>query len=207
MNMSIKTNEEFYVFSSKGYLTTFDVSPDLFEHAIKYNLHGPESGREIHHQLLYGDENGIYPEYIKFPVIYRNEKGKKMRDMLDMRFDGNCFLISDRMKVLMEENQITGWKSYPVIVYDKKGNEMLGYHGFTVTGKGGNTSMLKPWAEIGMDERPSFILWDKCLWDGSDVFRIWPNYLTITAKTMRLFKKNEITAASYSPLSKLVGII
>ena len=30
-----------------------------------------------------------------------------MRDMLDIRFDGNCFLISDRMKLLMEDNGIT----------------------------------------------------------------------------------------------------
>lgn len=205
--MSIKAQDVFFVFSSEGYLTTFFVRPDLYEKAIKNNLYGEESGREIHHQLLYGEENGSYPGYITFPVVFRNKGGNKMRDLLDMRFDGNCFLISDRMKVLMEDNQVTGWNSYPVIVYDKKGNEVVGYHGFTVTGRGGSIKMLKPWSEIGIDERPHFIIWDKSQWDGSDVFRIGPNILTITAKAMQLFKQNKISAASYSPLSEFLTVI
>ena len=207
MNVSIKVPGEFYVFSSEGHLTTFFVRPDLFEKAIKNNLHGPESGREIHHQLLYGDEKGGYPEDITFPVIFRIIEGKKMRDMLDMRFDGNCFLISEHMKALMEENQITGWKSYPVIIYDKSGNEVSGYHGFTVTGRGGIIRMLRPWEEIALDERLRFILWDKSQWDGSDVFRIGPNLLVISARTKQLFKENKISAASYSPLSEILTVV
>ena len=118
MTTSINTPPFFDKSGSEGYLTTFFITPDIFENAINNNLYGPTSGREIHHQLLYGDENGSYPEYIDFPVVYRHEEGKKMRDMLDMRFDGHCFLISDRMKQMMEENNITGWKSYPVLIYD-----------------------------------------------------------------------------------------
>ena len=88
-------------------MTTFYVRPDLFDYALNNKLCGPESGREIHYHLLYGDDLGRYPEYIEFPVVYRHKEGKIMRDMLDIRFDGNCFLISDRMKLLMEDNGIT----------------------------------------------------------------------------------------------------
>ena len=42
-----------------------------------------------------------------------------MRDVLDMRSVG-FFVISDRMKDVLEENGFTGWKTYPIQLYDKK---------------------------------------------------------------------------------------
>jgi len=27
--------------------------------------------------------------------------------------------ISDRLKILLEENQLTGWKTFPIKIYDK----------------------------------------------------------------------------------------
>ena len=185
----------FYLISTTGGLTTFAVSPDLFEIAVRNDLHGPESGRDIHHQLLYGDDNGGYPLYIEFPVVYRQSEGKRLCDMLDMRFDGQCFLISDRMKQLLEDNGITGWKSYPVLLFDKKGNEVNGYNGFTVSGRGGS-----------MDIVPNNH-WAEGQWDGSDFFRILPNYLVITERTKLLLKKNRITSAGFRPLSDLATII
>lgn len=205
MIMITKNDPSFYVFSSAGYLTTFYVRPDLFDYALKNNLHGPESGRDIHYQLLYGDDYGHYPDYIKFPVVYRQREGKKMRDMLDMRFDGNCFLISDRMKQLMEDNDITGWKSYPVLVYDKKGNEIKGYHGFTVTGRGGEMKLLLPYNQIPYDERSRYCQWEQKEWDGSDIFRIGPNFLIVTKRTMLLLKKNKITSPEFYPLSEIMS--
>ena len=207
--MITNTNNEsaFYIFDSEGYLTTFFVSPVLFEFAIKNQLYGIESGREIHHQLLYGNDNGSYPDYIQFPVVFRHEEGKKMRDMLDMRFDGNCFLISDRMRSLMEEHHITGWKSYPVVIYDKKNDEVTGYHGFTVTGRGGKMDNLMPVNQIPYGESTKYCRWSQEQWDGSDIFRILPNYLIVTKRTMLLFKQNKITAPHFSPLSDSVTII
>ncbi len=196
----------FYKFSSEGYLTTYFVTPVLFEIAINNDLHGPESGRDIHHQLLYGDDQGHYPEYIHFPVIYIHEEGKKMRDMLDMRFDGHCFLISDRMKRLMEDNYITGWKSFPVVIYEKNKNEVTGYHGFTVTGRGGEIDYLMPPSQIPYGESSKYCRWSQEQWDGSDIFRISPNYLIVTRRTMLLFKEHRITSPHFSPLSDKVTI-
>jgi hypothetical protein len=34
----------------------------------------------------------------------------------------------------LEENQFTGWKIYPIKLFDKKENEVEGYHGLSVTG-------------------------------------------------------------------------
>lgn len=205
--MTIDSTMFFYKFRSEGFLTTFYVRPELFDFAIKNHLYGFESGREIHHHLLYGDENGSFPDYIQFPVVFRQEEGKKMRDMLDMRFDGNCFLISDRMKQLMEENHITGWKSYPVIVYDKKGIVVEGYNGFTVTGMGGTMRFLKSPNQILSSDSHEYCQWEQKQWDGSDIFRIRPNYLIVTKRTMLLFKENKITSPYFSPLSDSATII
>ena len=205
--MASKVICQFYCFHTSGGERTFAVSTDLFEHAIDNDLHGPESGREIHHQLLYGNENGGYPSYIDFPVFYRGFTGSRMCDMLDMRYDGNCFLISDRMKLLLEENLITGWKCFPVLLFDKKGNEITGYNGFTVIGRGGEMDFLLPPERIPFGEDHSYVHWRKEQWDGSDIFRIYPNYLVITSRTKDLLKKNKITSAEYRPLSDWVTII
>ena len=205
--MASKVRCQFFNFSTTGGERTYAVSPDLFEHAINNDLHGPESGREIHHQLLYGNDDGGYPSYIDFPVVYRHFEGNRMCDMLDMRYDGNCFLISDRMKLLLEENHITGWKCFPVLLFDKKGNEITGYHGFTVIGRGGEMDFLLPPEQIPYGEDRSYVHWRKEQWDGSDIFRIYPNYLVITSRTKDLLKKNRITSAEYSPLTERVNII
>ena len=89
-------SEHFFILLSEGYLTTFAASPVIFENALDNELYGPESGREVHHQLLYKeyDYNDLsleYPSYIKFPVEYRQIGGKRMRDMLDMRYNGSHF--------------------------------------------------------------------------------------------------------------------
>ena len=205
--MASKVLCPFYLFSTTGGERTFAVTPDLFEHAIDKDLHGPESGREIHHQLLYGNDAGSYPSYIAFPVVYRHFEGNRMCDMLDMRFDGHCFLISDRMKQLLEVNHITGWKSFPVLLFDKKGNEISGYNGFTVIGRGGEMDFLLPPEQIPFAEDRSYVHWRKEQWDGSDIFRIFPNYLVITSRTKDILKKNKITSAEYRPLSDWASII
>lgn len=195
----------FYVFSSEGYLTTTAVTPDYFENAVKNNLHGPDSGRQIHHQLLYkeyihGDNTFKYPSYIDFPVVYRQFDGKRLRDMLDMRYDGNCFLISDRMKRIFKENEFTGWETYPVLLFDKKGHEIKGYSGFTVIGRGGQRKYLLPKQEVDKmvkEEKAKYIEWDISQWDGTDIFRIDPNYVMITDRVKKIMTQNKIEAPSF----------
>ena len=61
---------------------------------------------------------GNYAE-IDFPVIFTQDHGKKLTDILDTGWPG-LFLISDRLKKILEENKLTGWKTFPIKVYDKK---------------------------------------------------------------------------------------
>lgn len=193
-------NSVFYQMSSKGYLTTFAVTPDLFEKAISNNLDGPCSGRDIHHQLLYGDYiTGEYPLYIHFPVIYRQFAGKKMRDVIDTRYDGHVYIISRRMKQILIENAISGWKSYPIVLYDKKNNLIQGYEGFTVTGRGGVMGQLDKRGNLIDSEN---IEWRSCQWDGTDVFFVKPNYIIVTERVRTILKKAKIEALSFKSLDE-----
>ena len=57
-------------------------------------------------------------EGIDFPVIFKQEMGKKWTDILDIDWS-NLYLISSKIKAVLEENKLTGWKTFPVKVYDK----------------------------------------------------------------------------------------
>ena len=181
----------FYTLHSRNYLTTFSATPKLFRNAIDNHLCGFHSGREIFDQLAFGDH---YPEYIQFPIVFYQEDGKRMRDVLDMRYVG-FFVISDRMKLVLEENGFTGWKTYPVRLYDKKKNLISGYSGFTVTGKGGRVyyPLNEAWDPV--------YGWNPACWDGSDFFHFEnTRHIIITERVMKVLKKHKIDAIDMEPL-------
>src|ERR1700722_20078064 len=74
-------------------------------------------------KLIKGNYQGI-----DFPVFFKQEYGNKLYDILDTGFPG-LFIISERMRKILEENNLTGWKVFPIKLYDKKGNEIADYHG------------------------------------------------------------------------------
>lgn len=116
-------NVNFFNFQSQLLSSTFRAPP--------VNL---RSGEKEWYLLITGDYKNI-----DFPVIFKQTHGNKMRDILDTERP-NIYLISDRLKVVLEQNGLTGWKSFPIKLYDKKGNEIFGYHGFSITGRSGPTS-------------------------------------------------------------------
>ena len=61
---------------------------------------------------------GNYAE-IDFPVVFKQDYGKKLTDILGTGWP-SLYLISDRLKKILEDNELTGWKTFPITVYDKK---------------------------------------------------------------------------------------
>ena len=119
--------------------------------------------------------------------------------MIEARFDGHVFVVSDRLVNVLLDNNITGWKTYPIIVYDKKGTAINGYHGFTVSGRGG--TMLAPMDERGnIIGHPECIVWDSCQWDGTDIFWIKPNYVVVTERVKDVLKEARIDSLSFDRL-------
>jgi len=189
--------EKFYTLHSRNYLTTFSAWPELWKNAIDNHLCGFHSGRELFDQLAFGDH---YPEYIQFPIVFHQEEGKRMRDVLDMRSVG-FFVISDRMKDVLEENGFTGWNTYPIQLYDKKKNLISGYSGFTVTGKGGRVyyPLNEAWNPV--------LGWNPASWEGSDFFHFEnTRHIIITERVMKVLKKHKIDAIDMEPLEDRIKL-
>jgi len=135
---------------------------------------------------------------VDLPIIFKQVYGNKLYDILDTGCAG-FFLISERMKKILEENSLTGWKTFPIKLYDKKGSEITGYHGFSVVGHSGPTNYKN--SEIV--ERRKVSTGPLCKyykgvsvdnWDGSDFFTPEKTYQTfITKKAADILKKNKIT--------------
>ena len=152
---------------------------------------------------------GNYAE-IDFPVIFTQDHGKKLTDILDTGWPG-LFLISDRLKKILEENKLVGWKTFPIKVYDKKKNEILGYHGFSITGRCGPIDYKK--AEIcerqSVPTRPFYKVYkglyvglDK--WDRSDFFIPDESiFFIVTNKAAEILQKNKVTNLVLKNLSNV----
>ena len=192
------TLKDFYYFHSRNYLTTFCATSDILKQAIK------RSDSKLAWKISWDLEKGNYQGY-EFPIVFhevRGDSGKQMRDVLDNR-DTMAYLISDRMKDLLIDNNITGWKCYDIEMYDKKGNIVPGYNGFSVTGK--CDDMLKvDYDNIVEDKRRGFLAkgasFDINKWDGSDIFRVG-GWRIITKRVYELFKKHKITAIEMTRLT------
>jgi hypothetical protein len=185
---------DFFTFSSKLLSSTFQTG------AVSL-----KNGLDDYPNLIKGYYTGI-----DFPVIFKQDHGKNLTDILDTGWPG-FFLISNRMKSILEENNLTGWKTFPIKIFDKKKTEVPHYHGFSVVGHCGPIKYEKagiiekrmvpegPICEfykglyVGLDE-----------WDGADFFTPKKNYTTIiTKKTADILKKNKITNLSLENLAEI----
>lgn len=185
--------KDFYSFGSKLSSSTVQANPiGLKEfHPIDPNK-----------RYLYDELRLIQGDYlnISFPVIFKQEYGKKLEDILDTGW-ASLFLISDKMKAVLEENALTGWKTFAVKVLDKKGQEIQGYHGLSITGRCGKIDYSKseiiekrlvPNAPLGKYYKGLHVGLDK--WGGSDFFLPEKYFgIIITSKTAEVLKKNKLT--------------
>lgn len=188
----MKTIKDFYDFSSKMSMATFLAFP--------FNIRDDEKNK-----LIYGEFEGI-----KFPVVFKQDSGKKLHDMLDTGYV-SLYLISEKMKNIFEENNLMGWQTFPIIVLDKKGKEVKGYHGFSVTGRCGPVDYTKceiiekrlvPTGPICKFYRGLYIGLDK--WDGNDFFIPEGTIgIRITTKAADVIKKNKLTNVTMDNLADI----
>ena len=200
MELSMK---DFYTFDSKGYLTTISVFPDRNIYFQKF-----DANTFMNEKIIKGDWSGL-----EFPLIFlQTHEGKRFRDVLDMRWP-SAYLISDRMKNILEKNKITGWKSYPVVIYDRKGGIIEGYNGFSIVGRSGPMDPRRQPTEYyvrrwdgSVSDRLDYIggWFDINTWDGSDIFILGESlWIIITERLYKILKKEKITAIEYERISDL----
>ena len=199
----METYPSIFRFDSRCYGTSLWVSPDLFMQAIRNNDWDRNGPRYIDHYLVLGE----YPSWLEFPVVFHRipgRPGKKLRDVMDMTCPP-CYLISERLKNILTSNAVTGWKTYPVRVFDNKENEIPGYHGFSVTGRGGEVEYTN---DDWIHSTPQEKIYDIRQWDGSDIFTL-DNGASIwmTERIYRLLKKEKVTALEDWPSEQWMTVI
>lgn len=185
--------QSFFDFRSKLLSSTFQVFPL----ELNYNEHEDDSMNLI---------KGNYTD-ISFPVIFKQECGNRLEDIL---YTGcvTLYLISDRMKFILEKNNITGWKTFPIVVHDKKGKEVVGYHGFSITGRCDlisyeNSKIIeKKYVPTGPIVR-YYVGAEVENWGGTDFFTPQNTYqILVTKKTADLLKENKITNVDLTSLEE-----
>lgn len=144
------------------------------------------------------------------PVVFKQEQGYKLYDVLDTGWP-SLYLISDKIKIFLEENELTGWAIFPVKLYDKKQHEVEGYNGLSITGRcgpvdysksaiikksmieGGPISNYYKGLYIGLDD-----------WDGSDFFMPKGLFVPIvTKKVMQKMNKAKLTNIRFENLAEI----
>ena len=141
-------------------------------------------------------------EGVPFPLEFLHLYGKRYYDILCIGFGSSLFLVSDRFLEVLKTNHFTGWKSYPVRLFEKNGTEVFGYNGFSVTGKAGKIDWEQ--SEVvqipgPIDETITFPYYkgipiDMSKWDGSDIFMAegcW--FYFLTEQVYKVLKKAKIT--------------
>ncbi|MEW5953614.1 MAG: HEAT repeat domain-containing protein [Bacillota bacterium] len=128
------------------------------------------------------------------PIPYKYSEGRSIpQDFISV--DINGFLISDRIKNLFTQNNFTGWKTYPINLYDKSGSLINGYHGFAVTGKVGEIDYSR--SEIVAKANNVFgkpeivkrgIFFDESTMDGND-FMFAGSIILVTDQVVKALRK------------------
>lgn len=111
------------------------------------------------------------------PIVFRHIIGRQPKDML-ISTDAVLRIVSKRFLDILQENKVTGWSTFPVLVYDKKGKVLAGYYGLSVTGRSGPIDDTQQRIEVRESPmNPGYMFrvgiglhFDQDSWDGSDIF-------------------------------------
>ena len=154
-------------------------------------------------RLLFGDYEGF-----NFPLVFKHNNQHKPLDILDTG-TVSLYLVSERMINILEENELTGWKKFPIKLIDKKNKEIFGYCGFSVVGRCGrieyNTS--REYYEEIYEGGPLDIYYigeyfDVGTWDGSDFFISKGQLRTlVTQKVVNVLKKHQLSNLKFTNLN------
>ena len=199
---------ELYEFNPLNGCANFHALPEIELDAIREGR--LEDARAYWNNLLnYGDLS----QY-ELPIVFRQCTcfGSKIHEINPT--NGVSYpIVSDRVISILENNGITGWKTYPIILYDKHGNRLDGYNGFYVDVMQGMGLDFEP-PQDRCDKTTEDWKWivtkrgwlDITNWDGRDFTRAgWG--IIVTERVVKLFKKEKVTGIRFMKYSKKYDII
>lgn len=149
-----------------------------------------------------------------FPIIYiqSNQEGHNHPIWTDF-LNANCFnqcVVSDRVINLLLDNNINGWQTFPVEIYDDKENYIGGYNGLSVVGRCHSlnfTQTIKMEDDSFYGSRHLGFPLDLTTWDGCDIFAYEDTCSTfMTQKVKNLFKKHKISNIKFEDITEVIII-
>lgn len=179
-------NNDFYIFGSKLSSDTVQVHMST----VMNQKNGITDGFDI--QLLKGEFDNWH-----FPIIFKLAHGKNLKDILDTGTASLC-LISEKVKNIFEANNLTGWKTFEVKIFDKEDKIIHGYFGLSIVGRSGRIKFDKSnIIKKQLVQNGSFANYYKGFyfdiqnWDGSDFF-LAENYFgtLISSRAAEILNKN-----------------
>lgn len=193
--------DSFYILGTQLKSTSIYAPPIGLRTPIKNNINDAKN-------LIQGDFEGIM-----FPVIFKQGSygGKQLHDVIDTTYS-SLYLISDNMRNILTKNGVTGWKTFPIKIYDKKNNEIPDYWGFSITGRCDSEVRYRKDSIIEKQLVPNapFSKYYKGLnidftkWDGTDFF-IAKHYLRpiISQKAREILVKYNLTNISATNINDI----
>ena len=120
------------------------------------------------------------------PVEYRQYMRSKLKDLIATGFPGR-YILSDRIISVLRLGRFKGWNTYPVSIVDKKGLKILGYYGFSVSGRCGppdeSRCLSRTENADGLGYEATGLFFDEETWDGSDIFMVQTTaYICVTGE-------------------------
>ena len=117
--------------------------------------------------------------------------------------------VSQRVVQILNENQVTGWSTYPVEVFDQVGKLHASYHGLAVTGAVCEADYSRSVVVTKPPPAPrgrsyyvyKGLYFDEDQWDGSDMF--WVGRVRVVVeKVKKVFEQNEVDNVRFTSLSE-----
>jgi hypothetical protein len=148
-------------------------------------------------------------EFPERPIVLGRLMGGKETDI--MWSDSiHIIAISENIQSLLLANQITGWKTYPITVFNREGIELKGYSGLSIIGKEcrrdrSRSQIITKQAVPNGEPFDVYkgLYFDESDWDGSDIFLVQHNRIVVTERVRKIFIKNKIRNVSLVPLSEV----
>lgn len=191
--------------STSLYLELFEISDPLATQPLR--LSPVEEWVDSHKARLLFRGEWQPPE----PVVLRADRGGQATDILWTTFPP-LVCISRRLVELLQEHRFTGWSTYPVEVYGRRGEQLADYFGFAVTGRAGEHDLRRsqvvikpPPVEGGQPwEVLKGIYFENDFWDGSDFCLMGSTIsIIVTRRVVQAFKRAKIRNVEFTPLPEV----
>ncbi len=148
----------------------------------------------IEAKVKYDDIDEFFkPNILKKENKFSPYQGTKFFDLIAY-CDPVNIAISEKLKNILEQNNITGWSYYPIEI---EGTD-LRYYGFQMLGKAGPVTNLDEDGFVPIDD----IEFDVKTWDGSDIFNLEDagGIKVCTPRVKEVLEKAKITNIGFEPL-------